>query len=234
MALTLFSGRYPAFDDIYSPFRLGAYGYNNVVALGTYSPQPFSLIPRSNNPFKSTLPLYGGRIGSPNEIRPQLRPANDRLDRLVALAVDKLDVGVRALKDLAQQADSLKTELRDAQNGGDPTLREQIKLANMEIHRLRCLLVTGVGKDAEFQADAPAFPGADAYPPPPPSANGEQQGASEFDEQYLLYQQQQQQFEGEYPAELTYAQGGDYRQAVSVQRQHENLEDVDEDPQPQY
>lgn len=222
MALVI---RGSGFDDLFAyghPYGYGG-GYgggygSNLVSFSAYNAyNPFApaapqralaaaVAAKSFNPFKSTLPNYGGQIGAPNNIRPQLRPPNDRLDRLTRLAVEKLDLGSQALRGLADDADRLKAELRDADTGGEADLREQLRLANMEIHRLRTIMLTGVGKEQEEeeliqqqyyqQQGGLAYPDGGAvqdYPGEP----GEQQlqygGGEQGDQQdqYDQYQQEQ-------------------------------------------
>jgi len=105
--------------------------------------------PNAHNPFKSAGNVnYHGHIGQANAERPALRPENDRMDRLVHLAIEKLTVGVEMLKALTSETDQVKAQLKNVYAGGDPSLREQLRLANMEIHRLRTLLIRSAGSES--------------------------------------------------------------------------------------
>lgn len=81
----------------------------------------------------------------PNPQRPALRPANDKLDRFVALCVEKLDAGLDQIKGLAEEVERMQQDIAASHAGGDPELRTQLSKANKEIHRLRTLLATQPG-----------------------------------------------------------------------------------------
>eukprot|EP00667_Euglena_gracilis_P034632 EG_transcript_60736 len=72
------------------------------------------------NPFKTYGSSYFGEIGVPNPQRPALRPANDKLDRFVALCVEKLDAGLDQIKGLAEEVERMQQDIAASHAGGDP------------------------------------------------------------------------------------------------------------------
>eukprot|EP01001_Neometanema_parovale_P011917 NODE_8178_length_718_cov_153.294118_g7926_i0.p1 GENE.NODE_8178_length_718_cov_153.294118_g7926_i0~~NODE_8178_length_718_cov_153.294118_g7926_i0.p1 ORF type:complete len:195 (+),score=49.02 NODE_8178_length_718_cov_153.294118_g7926_i0:56-586(+) len=103
----------------------------------------------SANPFAETKTAYVGTVGQPNAARPILRPAKDRLDRLVSCCLDKLDMGINQINTLAGETQRMQQQLRNSNTGGNPELRHQLKRANVEIHRLRTLLAEDCGRADE-------------------------------------------------------------------------------------
>lgn len=122
-----------------------------------YAPYAY---PSFINPYV-VLPKYRSPFQIPAE-RPALRPQADRLDRLVALAVEKINSAVRELNALASECDALKSQLAGADSVGERAeLKAQLSAANKEIHRLRLLAIADAG--AGFSGE---FPGMQSEPLP--------------------------------------------------------------------
>lgn len=107
---------------------------------------PVAVAPaKSVNPFKTNYPKHNGEPGSWNSNREVMRPGNDRLDRLVAICVEKLDFGLAQITALTEDCATMQSDLAASHTGGDKDLRTQLVKANKEIHRLRTILAATPG-----------------------------------------------------------------------------------------
>eukprot|EP01012_Entosiphon_sulcatum_P041456 TRINITY_DN552_c2_g1_i1.p1 TRINITY_DN552_c2_g1~~TRINITY_DN552_c2_g1_i1.p1 ORF type:complete len:340 (-),score=33.69 TRINITY_DN552_c2_g1_i1:33-1052(-) len=138
------------------------------------------------NPF-AIFPKYQSAFPVPKLAeRPVLRPQADRLDRLVELAVNKINSAVRELNSLAGECDALKSQLAGADSVGERAeLRAQLNAANKEIHRLRLLAIADAGAAGsdlgEFQAFHPGtLPHEFGQSPPHTTTTGYEAEAHEF------------------------------------------------------
>jgi len=122
------------------------------------APTQLATVTKTYNPFHYQLAPYFGEIGAPNPTRPALRPTNDKLDRFVAICVEKLDFGLNQIKSLADEIQRFQYELTQSNTGGDPELRTQLGKANKEIHRLRTLLATQPGAVFDEEVEARFLP----------------------------------------------------------------------------
>jgi len=138
----------------YGNFQPQNSGYQMVPA----APTQLATVTKTYNPFHYQLAPYFGEIGAPNPTRPALRPTNDKLDRFVAICVEKLDFGLNQIKSLADEIQRFQYELTQSNTGGDPELRTQLGKANKEIHRLRTLLATQPGAVFDEEVEAEALP----------------------------------------------------------------------------